>query len=346
MRVILQLCVVLLLLVGVENHVWGKMDVGEKAPYGDFFAESESEPGAGWLWDADGTRDAAPWSYDIALDVRNGPNLYAYVRQNPWTSFDPLGLESWIDPRALPNCSPALRNALDQKERDTGRQVTETLAPVGRGIARVVDGLWNKYGAATLTGGDPGGMRMIGSPLYQMTGWEGGEALYNYAIEHGYEAFQNNSDIFLSRPRQSGQNGPGRAPQPELKLEGGSKDTTARNAYMGKTPGKSSQTGKAVLDRMLAEGKIRTSNGTTEVLNSAGQWVDIRTTDMSHIKDAVKAWNEGLNETGAKSPEVRTFMKDPNNYELDSSSINRSKGGKLGEKYDPPVPYKTEEKKS
>jgi hypothetical protein len=28
------------------------------------------------------------------LDVRDGPNLYAYVKQNPWTSFDPDGLES------------------------------------------------------------------------------------------------------------------------------------------------------------------------------------------------------------------------------------------------------------
>ncbi|MBL9178092.1 MAG: HNH endonuclease [Verrucomicrobiaceae bacterium] len=30
--------------------------------------------------------------YDLASDVRNGPNLYAYVRQNPWTAWDPHGL--------------------------------------------------------------------------------------------------------------------------------------------------------------------------------------------------------------------------------------------------------------
>jgi hypothetical protein len=33
-------------------------------------------------------------SYDLAPDVRDGPNLYAYVKQNPWTKFDPLGL--WL----------------------------------------------------------------------------------------------------------------------------------------------------------------------------------------------------------------------------------------------------------
>jgi len=30
--------------------------------------------------------------YDLASDVRKGPNVYTYVVQNPWTMFDPLGL--------------------------------------------------------------------------------------------------------------------------------------------------------------------------------------------------------------------------------------------------------------
>lgn len=39
--------------------------------------------------------EAAMWGYDVASDVRDGPNLYAYVMQNPWTAFDPHGLWSW-----------------------------------------------------------------------------------------------------------------------------------------------------------------------------------------------------------------------------------------------------------
>jgi hypothetical protein len=54
---------------------------------------------------------------------------------------------------------------------------------------------------------------------------------------------------------------------------------------------------------------------------------------MSHTTDAVTAWNEGLYETGPKSQAVRDFMLDPNNYELDSSSINRSQGAQLNETY-------------
>jgi hypothetical protein len=40
----------------------------------------------------DRIRDAAIDGYDFASDVSVGPNLYAYVKQNPWTSFDPTGL--------------------------------------------------------------------------------------------------------------------------------------------------------------------------------------------------------------------------------------------------------------
>jgi hypothetical protein len=32
-------------------------------------------------------------SYDLAPDVRDGPNLYAFVKQNPWTGWDPDGLK-------------------------------------------------------------------------------------------------------------------------------------------------------------------------------------------------------------------------------------------------------------
>lgn len=32
----------------------------------------------------------------------DGPNLYAYVKQNPWTSFDPEGLQTFPAPSALP----------------------------------------------------------------------------------------------------------------------------------------------------------------------------------------------------------------------------------------------------
>ncbi len=37
-------------------------------------------------------RDAELWGPGTVLDVDVGPNLYTYVRQNPWSAFDPTGL--------------------------------------------------------------------------------------------------------------------------------------------------------------------------------------------------------------------------------------------------------------
>jgi len=115
-------------------------------------------------------------------------------------------------------------------------------------------------------------------------------------------------------------------------------NVSKRQAYMGSTPGKYSSVGQQVMMDMIEQGKLRFNGGTIEVLNSDGQWVDIATTDMSHKIDAVQAWNDYLYITGAKSTAVRQFMTDPNNYELDSSTINRSQGASLGQTYRPPGP--------
>ena len=46
-----------------------------------------------------GTWELPASSYDLAPDVRDGPNLYAYVKQNPWSKFDAEGL--WAEDLAL-----------------------------------------------------------------------------------------------------------------------------------------------------------------------------------------------------------------------------------------------------
>ena len=59
--------------------------------------------------------------------------------------------------------------------------------------------------------------------------------------------------------------------------------------------------------------------------------------DMAHTKDAVTWWNETGREFGARSPEVRSWMLDSKNYELDLFSLNRSSGAGLGQTYLPPL---------
>ena len=56
---------------------------------------------------------------------------------------------------------------------------------------------------------------------------------------------------------------------------------------------------------------------------------------MGHIESAVEYWNRKGRFQGAKSAEVRSFMNDPSNYVLEPSSINRSKGASMGQRYLP-----------
>jgi hypothetical protein len=93
MRMILQFCLLLLMLLGAETRAWGKVDVGQNIASGGLplFLVDCTDGDAPPALITQG--EPGPWDYEPAPDVCNGPNLYAYVKQNPWTSFDPDGLK-------------------------------------------------------------------------------------------------------------------------------------------------------------------------------------------------------------------------------------------------------------
>ncbi|MBK8336494.1 MAG: HNH/ENDO VII family nuclease [Sterolibacteriaceae bacterium] len=115
------------------------------------------------------------------------------------------------------------------------------------------------------------------------------------------------------------------------------KPKSLREAYLGRTPGKESRTGKEVQDRMRKEGKLRDGPDGPEFKASNDRWYPLKDADMAHRTDAVKWWNETGRQYGAKSPEVRDWMLDSKNYTLDLYSINRSKGAQLPDRYLPPL---------
>ncbi|GMA98788.1 GH-E family nuclease [Pelosinus sp. IPA-1] len=79
--------------------------------------------------------------------------------------------------------------------------------------------------------------------------------------------------------------------------------------------------------------KIRTTrSGKTEFM-SDGRWYDLDKADMAHKTDAAKYWNETGRYYGAKSPEVREWMRNSKNYYLEHYSINRSAVAKLLDRY-------------
>ena len=109
-----------------------------------------------------------------------------------------------------------------------------------------------------------------------------------------------------------------------------------RSKYMGKTPSKKSKTGREVIERMTKEGRIRNGPNGQEFKAGDGNWYTVDKADMAHIKDAVSWWNSKGRQYGAKSSEVREFMLDSKNYELELNSINRSQGPH-NETYLPPA---------
>jgi hypothetical protein len=125
--------------------------------------------------------------------------------------------------------------------------------------------------------------------------------------------------------------------------ESAPKADALREQYLGRTPGKSSRTGRQVVQRMKDEGNLRfTANGAAEVryvdpVTKAESWHLIETTDMGHIEAAVTYWNRTGRYFGPKHPEVRKHMRDPAYYELQPSSVNRSNGAKMRERYMPPA---------
>lgn len=104
--------------------------------------------------------------------------------------------------------------------------------------------------------------------------------------------------------------------------------------YLGSNPTKDTPTGKAVIERMRTDGRVLDTSAGTFVKDVDGNFYPLAEMDMGHFPvDAVTYWNTiGIN-YGPKSQVVRQWMLDPNNYELQHFSRNRSLGAQIGETY-------------
>ncbi|MDH5653071.1 MAG: DUF4157 domain-containing protein [Gammaproteobacteria bacterium] len=118
--------------------------------------------------------------------------------------------------------------------------------------------------------------------------------------------------------------------------------SSRRTEYLGSTPQKNSRTGRQVIERMEMEGRIhRTATGEVQVYTRGPprpwqeRWYPLEEMDMGHHPvDAVTYWNETGRSHGPRSQEVRDWMLDPDHYELQHRSVNRSEGARLGQTED------------
>jgi hypothetical protein len=160
----------------------------------------------------------------------------------------------------------------------------------------------------------------------------GTHRVYNFTVqgEHLYRVAQ--AGVLVHN------NGCAAAPATAATAEEAASGASLRLQYMGRTPGKLSRTGLEVQARAQAEGNLvrvgdRTMVRYYDPASSRNCWTDIANTDMAHRVDAVSWWNSVGVKYGPKAPEVRSFMLDPKNYELQPYWINRSKGALLTERY-------------
>jgi len=91
-RVLSSLLLVVLLLCGLVEHAGAVSTPPHKTASGSLDENPDKRAYFDPLLVVELQRDRELWGYDVVLDVDIGPNLYAYVNQNPWSKFDPLGL--------------------------------------------------------------------------------------------------------------------------------------------------------------------------------------------------------------------------------------------------------------
>lgn len=141
MRLILQLCLLVLMLLGAEKRAWGKVATSPQTAVRDWVQDSRLGGGIDAPPRQPTSGEAAAWDDDMASAgyihrddtltmagpvvvtfrgaaflmcpgapppfigsfrtttpawVAVGPNVYAYVMQNPWTAFDPEGLAAVV----------------------------------------------------------------------------------------------------------------------------------------------------------------------------------------------------------------------------------------------------------
>jgi RHS repeat-associated protein len=144
---------------------------------------------------------------------------------------------------------------------------------------------------------------------------EGRRAFHEFEVARAHTFYASNDSILAHNP------------------------SLARLFCMGRTPTKWSRTGRQVFQRMqkmgLTKGDWKSSQIWSQVSANEFRWVEIGETDMAHLEDASSWWNRLGYKYGPKAPEVREWMLDPENYELQYGNFN-SKLGAAAQHYKPP----------
>lgn len=123
-------------------------------------------------------------------------------------------------------------------------------------------------------------------------------------------------------------------------IKGTIKKISDRLKYLGRTPGKNSKTGREVWERQVKEGTAMELPDGRKIFQDPTdkKWYDFADADMGHNPmSALDYWNKYGKYKGAKSKEVREWMRKQENYKFEYFRNNRSAGAKGPRGYDTPI---------
>lgn len=111
-----------------------------------------------------------------------------------------------------------------------------------------------------------------------------------------------------------------------------------RGMFMGSNPDRNGSVGAAIKARYGSMYRAGPPEQVKFPPRANGRWVNVDECDLSHEpEDAVTFWNREGYKHGPRSPEVRAFMTNPNNYIFEPANLNRSRGSRGGETYRDPL---------
>ncbi|HMR11616.1 MAG TPA: RHS repeat-associated core domain-containing protein, partial [Polyangiaceae bacterium] len=264
-------------------------------------------------------------------------NLYGYVTSQVLRNIDPLGLEKEAaearSQQEADEMVAAYNTTQNRFADDTAKEAQRNVEQQER------DALYTQYSHARAKDSEIKATERS-SATAERDKWERAQAEWSekpplwkglHSVGLGsLDTEENQQALSIAAGRVgAGKGGGAGRTQP-------SKAPSARLQYLGRTPGKSSRTGLEVQARMASEGRVRGQGAQTEVQDQAGKWHPITEMDMGHTTDAVKWWNSIGIKHGPRSAEVRKWMLDPRNYELQHRSANRAAGAKLRDRYRAP----------
>ncbi|MBK9064832.1 MAG: hypothetical protein IPL89_16835 [Acidobacteria bacterium] len=316
------------------------------------FQGQYTDPVLGFLLTPNRVYDArnGVWLSQDPMEDRDSPNLYGFVGGRPHEKTDPLGLRALNQAdkdyiRQLNELNRELRGEYARAGTFRGAKISQSeyehgLADVTAMRDTYINAVWDAADGQAIRSDDvpmsfwdPRKITKYRPQPTEEQIEEGNRSAYKWVF--WTNVVPNQIAIFASPHVVNA--GPRMVEQQQALRPPG--EMPKRRHYMGDTPGKGSATGQEVLERMAAAGRVRTGpSGGMEIQGSDGAWVPIEQTDMSHIEGAVTWWNREGYRYGPRAPEVRQWMRDPNNYELEPSGPNRARGGQTRERYRPPAP--------